>query len=85
MPDDTGGSSDSSGIYLRVRDMYPQSVLLESSDYHTSQNSFSFIGDMPLAHFTVAQEKVSYTYPDGGRTEIQVDSSVDVLNFSAGT
>lgn len=66
------------GIYLRVRDMYPQSVLLESSDYHTSQNSFSFIGVCPSAHFTVAQEKVSYTYPDGGRTEIQVDSSVDV-------
>ena len=32
------------GIYLKVRDLFPQSALLESSDYHTTQNSFSFIG-----------------------------------------
>ena len=31
------------GIYLKVRDLFPQSALLESSDYHTTQNSFSFI------------------------------------------
>lgn len=26
------------GIYLKIRDLYPESALLESSDYHTSQN-----------------------------------------------
>ena len=31
------------GIYLKVRDLFPQSALLESSDYHTTQNSFSFM------------------------------------------
>ena len=28
-------------VYLRVRDIFPQSILLESSDYHTSEDSYS--------------------------------------------
>lgn len=40
------------GIYLKVRDLFPQSALLESSDYHTTQNSFSFIGVEPMADFS---------------------------------
>ena len=38
-------------IYLRVRDLYSQSALLESSDYHGGENSFSFIAFNPLASF----------------------------------
>ncbi|MCC8035355.1 MAG: anthranilate synthase component I family protein, partial [Rikenellaceae bacterium] len=53
------------GIYLKVRDMYPQSALLESSDYHSSENSFSFIGIEPLARFSVRDGKVTEQYPDG--------------------
>ena len=45
------------GIYLKVRDLYPQSALLESSDYHTTQNSFSFIGVEPMASFQVKQKQ----------------------------
>jgi len=41
-------------IYLRVRDLYSQSALLESSDYHGGENSFSFIAFNPLASFEVA-------------------------------
>ena len=41
------------GIYLKIRDLYPQSALLESSDYHTSQNSVSYIGVEPIGSFTV--------------------------------
>ena len=29
--------------YLKVRDAYPQSALMESSDYHSGENSKSFI------------------------------------------
>ncbi|KAA6312840.1 Anthranilate synthase component 1, partial [termite gut metagenome] len=36
-------------IYLKVRDMYPQSVLMESSDFHAGENSLSFIALCPLA------------------------------------
>ncbi|MCO5236758.1 MAG: anthranilate synthase component I family protein [Chitinophagaceae bacterium] len=31
------------GIYLRVRDRFRDTILLESADYHTAENSFSFI------------------------------------------
>ena len=40
------------GVYLRLRDLYPQSVLMESSDYHEKDNSRSFIGIDPLARGT---------------------------------
>jgi anthranilate synthase component 1 len=52
-------------IYLKVRDIYPQSVLLESSDYHSSENSFSFIGVAPIARFSVRNGKATMQYPDG--------------------
>lgn len=35
-------------IYLKVRDMYPQSALMESSDYHAGENSLSFIALCPF-------------------------------------
>ncbi len=53
------------GVYLRVRDLYPVSALLESSDYHTVQNSYSYIGVQPMASFTVNRRQVEYTLPDG--------------------
>ena len=53
------------GIYLKIRDLYPMSALLESSDYHTSQNSVSYIGVCPIASFSVADETITATYPDG--------------------
>jgi anthranilate synthase component 1 len=52
-------------IYLKVRDMYPESSLLESSDYHAADNSFSFIGIEPLARFSLKQGKITEQYPDG--------------------
>ena len=27
------------GVYMRLRDLYPQSALMESSDYHDASNS----------------------------------------------
>lgn len=52
------------GIYLKVRDMFPESALLESSDYHSSENSYSFIGVEPIARFTVNHGTVTEQYPD---------------------
>jgi len=52
-------------IYLKVRDMYPQSALLESSDYHSAENSFSYIGIEPIARFSVRGGKATMQYPDG--------------------
>ncbi len=41
------------GIYLRLRDAFPQSLLLECSDYSSRHDSFSYICLQPLAGFEV--------------------------------
>ena len=53
------------GVYMRLRDLYPQSALMESSDYHDSNNSRSFIGIKPLASVAIGHGIATVTYPDG--------------------
>ena len=45
-------------IYLRIRDRFASSVLLESSDYHGQENSFSFICCDPIAEFKSDGSKI---------------------------
>ena len=56
-------------IYLKVRDMYPQSALMESSDYHAGENSMSYIALCPLASIGVNSGLGTATYPDGKNEE----------------
>jgi len=58
-------------IYLKIRDQFANSVLLESSDYKSSENVYSFIGMKPLANFTVKEGKVSMEMPNGELVEEQ--------------
>ena len=51
--------------YMKVRDLYPQSFLMESSDYHSETNSRSFIGFHPLASISVGHGRVTMRFPDG--------------------
>ena len=44
------------GLYLRFRDKYANSLLLESSDYHSKEESFSFICIEPIV--TMKAEKI---------------------------
>ncbi len=52
------------GIYLKVRDSFPESALLESSDFHGGEDSYSFIGVDPIAKFKLNNREITYTYPD---------------------
>ena len=52
-------------IYLKLRDKFPNSILLESSDYHANDNSFSYICCNPIATLKVKDECISQTFPDG--------------------
>ena len=61
-------------IYLKVRDMYPQSALLESSDYHSTENSFSYIGVEPIARFSVRNGQATMQFPDGNIGVTPLDS-----------
>ena len=51
-------------IYLKIRDKYPNSILLESSDYHANDNSFSYICFNPIATIKVKDEIITETFPD---------------------
>ena len=53
------------GVYMRLRDLYPQSALMESSDYHDANNSRSFIGINPIASVAIGHGKATITFPDG--------------------
>ncbi|MBQ8047228.1 MAG: anthranilate synthase component I family protein [Prevotella sp.] len=57
------------GVYMRVRDLYPQSALMESSDYHDKDNSRSFIGIHPIASYSIGHDVVRKSYPDGTTEE----------------
>ena len=53
------------GVYMRLRDLYPQSALMESSDYHDQSNSRSFIGIHPMASVAIGHGVASICFPDG--------------------
>lgn len=56
------------GVYLSLRGAYPQSVLMESSDYHARDNARSFVAVCPIGSFAVAHGDVICRYPDGQKT-----------------
>ena len=65
-------------VYLRIRDRFPNSLLLESSDYHGSENSFSYICCNPIASLNVQNEMLTENFPDGSSREIPITSEVNI-------
>ena len=63
------------GVYMRLRDIYPQSALMESSDYHDSNNSRSFIGIGPLASVAIGHGKATIAFPDGTTESHEVNKT----------
>ena len=68
------------GVYLRLRDLYPQSALMESSDYHDQSNSRSFIGINPIASVAVAHGIATVSYPDGSTLRQTLNADFDTAN-----
>lgn len=65
-------------IYLKIRDKFPNSILLESSDYHANDNSFSYICCNPIASISVKNNVVTQNFPDGTHTVETVESNAVV-------
>ena len=59
-------------VYLKIRDKFPNSILLESSDYHGNDNSFSYICCNPIASIKVDANVVTKTYPDQTTTSTTI-------------
>ncbi|MEQ9303367.1 MAG: chorismate-binding protein, partial [Marinoscillum sp.] len=67
------------GLYLKLRDKFAKSFLLESSDYHGGENSFSYICCSPIASFKVEHELVEMTFPDGTHVKDEIGSEKVVM------
>ena len=63
------------GAYMRLRDLYPQSALMESSDYHDANNSRSFIGICPMASIAIGHGLCTMTLPDSSTTQTVIDGN----------
>ncbi|SHK83306.1 anthranilate synthase component 1 [Reichenbachiella agariperforans] len=72
-------------IYLRVREKYPNSFLLESSDYHAKEGSISYIGFQPVAEFRVEEDRLFKRFPEEEETSealAGVDLREQFVSFS---
>ncbi|HEU5291381.1 MAG TPA: hypothetical protein VFU05_12105 [Cyclobacteriaceae bacterium] len=69
-------------IYLKLRDVFAGSILLESSDYHGHENSLSIICCDPIASFKLKDSVAESRFPDGGIfiDEINPGELVDKLD-----
>lgn len=65
-------------VYLKIRDRFPNSILLESSDYHANDNSFSYICCNPIASIKVENETITKQFPDGSTEETDLDEQTDI-------
>ncbi|MEL6918809.1 MAG: anthranilate synthase component I family protein [Bacteroidota bacterium] len=65
-------------VYLKIRDRFPNSILLESSDYHANDNSFSYICCNPIASIKVQNEIIYQSFPDGGKEQMAITFNSDV-------
>ena len=62
-------------IYMRLRDLYPQSALMESSDYHDQSNARSFIGINPVASVAIGHGIATVSYPDGSQQRQELSAA----------
>ncbi len=66
-------------IYLKLRDVFAGSILLESSDYHGNENSLSFICCDPIASIQIKDNKIDSVFPDGQKSSKSITSNEVVL------
>ena len=67
-------------IYLKIRDKFPNSLLLESSDYHANDNSFSYICCNAIASIKVENETIYQTLPDGTTEKTAINKQTNIPN-----
>ena len=63
-------------IYLRLRDVFPNSLLLESSDYHSRENSMSYVCCEPISGLVLNDGALKKSYPDGSEENLRSQVSL---------
>ncbi|MFV0540987.1 MAG: anthranilate synthase component I family protein [Aestuariibaculum sp.] len=67
-------------VYYKIRDKFPNSILLESGDYHKNHKNFSYICFNPIASIRAENDMLYQTFPDGSTTLVKIDNTVNVAN-----
>ena len=65
-------------VYLKLRDVFPNSLLLESSDYHANNNDFSYICCNPIASIELKNNILTTHFPDKSLEVEKVNSMLDI-------
>src|SRR4029079_1095588 len=69
------------GIYLRLRDRFRDTILLESADFHAGENSFSIIGINAIAGIEISNYKeIEFKLPAGNIQKIQITDATNVAD-----
>ena len=67
------------GIYLRLRDRFRDTILLESADFHAGENSFSIIGINAIAGIEISNyREIEFKLPAENIKKIQITDATDV-------
>ena len=67
------------GIYLRLRDRFRDTILLESTDFHAGENSYSFIGINAVAGIEISNSSaIEFKLPGQIAERIKLDSKADI-------
>ena len=67
------------GIYLRLRDRFRDTILLESSDFNAGENSFTFIGINAIAGIEISNKQViEFKLPAQAPEKIIIKKPTDV-------
>jgi anthranilate synthase component 1 len=67
------------GIYLRLRDRFRDTILLESTDFHAGDNSYSFIGINAVAGIEISNARaIEFKLPGQVAERIKLDAKADV-------
>jgi len=67
-------------IYLQIRDRFANPILLESSDYHGHENSYSYICFNPLATFSFNAGTVQEFLPTGETVQFVVSEKNKLMD-----
>ena len=67
-------------VYLKIRDAYPNSILLESSDYNHNNKGFSYICFNPIAYFKVEQNIITRKFPDNKIISENINEETNIPN-----
>ena len=67
------------GIYLRLRDRFRDTILMESTDFHAGENSYSFIGINAIAGIEIKNSnEIEYKLPAQKPEKISIKNPLDV-------